>query len=289
MPNDLTNLKITEVAFCKRGMNQHARIALFKSADGANEGGSSADSTAETKDDPNMAATEAQVTELTKSVEALTKSLEDTKAELAKAEKLAKASDAVKAHMAKLSDEEKAKFMALSTEDQEKRAAAVKKADETIELHGQTIAKSAVGDGVFAVMKAQAAEIAKANERIEKAEREAEIQVLAKRADDELAALPGDRLAKARILKAANALSADDKTTFDAMLKAANSTLAKAFSTVGKSGAGNVEEGSAEDKLNKKSEEISKRDGVSVQKAYATAVAENPALYDEIETARADK
>jgi len=290
MPNDLTNLKITEVAFCKRGMNQHARIALFKSADGVNEGGSSADSTAETKDDPNMAATEAQVADLTKSVEALTKSLEDTKTELAKAEKLAKASDAVKAHMAKLSDEEKGKFMALSTEEQEKKAAAVKKADETIELHGQVIAKSAVGDGVFAVMKAQAAEIAKANERIEKAEREAELQVLAKRADDELAALPGDRLAKARILKAANAgLSAEDKTAFDAILKAANSSLAKAFATVGKSGTGNVEEGSAEDKLNKKAEEISKRDGVSIQKAYATAVSENPSLYDEIETARADK
>lgn len=289
MPNDLTNLKITEVAFCKRGMNQHARIALFKSADGVPEGGSSADSTAETKDDPNMAATEAQVTELTESVEALTKSLEDTKAELAKAEKLAKASDAVKAYMAKLSDEEKGKFMALSSEDQEKKAAAVKKADETIEIHGQVIAKSAVGDGMFAVMKAQAIEIAKANERIEKAEREAELQVLAKRADDELAALPGDRLAKARILKASDSLSTEDKAAFDAMLKAANSTLAKAFTTVGKSGTGNVEEGSAEDKLNKKAEEIAKRDGISIQKAYATAVSENPALYDEIETARADK
>lgn len=33
MANNLTKLKINEVSFCKRGMNQHARISLYKSAD----------------------------------------------------------------------------------------------------------------------------------------------------------------------------------------------------------------------------------------------------------------
>lgn len=32
MPNALKNLKIGEVSFCRKGMNQHARVALFKSA-----------------------------------------------------------------------------------------------------------------------------------------------------------------------------------------------------------------------------------------------------------------
>jgi hypothetical protein len=33
MPRKLTNLKIDEVSFCKDGMNQHAKVALFKSRD----------------------------------------------------------------------------------------------------------------------------------------------------------------------------------------------------------------------------------------------------------------
>jgi len=287
MPNDLTNLKINEVSFCKRGMNQHARIALFKSVDKANEGGASAVSPAETKDDPNMAATETQVADLTKSVEDLKKVLDDTKAELAKAESLAKMSDAAKTYMKSLDDAGKAKFMSLSPADQEAKASAVKKNDETLELHGQTIQKSAVGDGMFAILKAQSVEIAKMQEDVAKARGEAEIQVLAKRADDELAALPGDRLAKARILKASDTLTAEDKTVFDQMLKAANSSLAKAFTSVGKNGTKEVAEGSAEDQLQKKAEEIAKRDSVSVAKAYETAIAENPDLYESIETPKA--
>lgn len=33
MPNALKNVKVGEVSFCRKGMNQHARVALFKSAD----------------------------------------------------------------------------------------------------------------------------------------------------------------------------------------------------------------------------------------------------------------
>lgn len=240
--------------------------------------GSSGFNPAKHKDDPMADA---------KTVEELQKSLETLQKSLDEAQKVAKMSDAAKAHMAKLSDEDKGKFMALSSEEQEKKVNAVKKSDETLELHGQTITKSAVGDGVFAVMKAQAAEIRKAQEEIAKARDEAETERLAKRADDELSALPGDRLAKARILKASNTLSTEDRTTFDAMLKAANSSLAKAFTNVGKSGAGVTEEGSAEDQLQKKATEIAKRDTVSFEKAYERAINENPDLYESIETPKA--
>jgi len=227
------------------------------------------------------------VEELSKSLETLQKSLDDTKAELAKSESVAKMSDAAKTYMKSLDDAGKAKFMSLSPADQEAKASAVKKNDETLELHGQTIQKSAVGDGMFAILKAQSVEIAKMQEDVAKARGEAEIQVLAKRADDELAALPGDRLAKARILKASDTLTAEDKTVFDQMLKAANSSLAKAFTSVGKNGTKEVAEGSAEDQLQKKAEEIAKRDSVSVAKAYETAIAENPDLYESIETPKA--
>lgn len=33
MPNKLTGVRVGEVSFCRKGMNQHARVALFKSAD----------------------------------------------------------------------------------------------------------------------------------------------------------------------------------------------------------------------------------------------------------------
>jgi hypothetical protein len=289
MPTFLEKLSLNELSLVDKGANQHASVTIFKrdASSGADKGGSSADSTAETKDDPNMAATEAQVADLNKSVEALTKSLDDTKAELAKAEAISKMSDAAKTYMKSLDDDAKAKFMSLSTAEQDAKAAKVAKADETLELHGQRIQKSAVGDGVFAVMKAQAAEIQKANERIEKAENEAKLQVLAKRADDEFASLPGDRLAKARILKSFETLSDEDRAAAEAMLKAGSSSLAKAFSTVGKNGSPAQAEGSAESQLQKKAEEIAKRDNVSVAKAYETAITENPDLYESIETPKA--
>jgi len=279
--NVIKELNLLEISAVDRPAQVGARMTLLKRADPEAD---KASSTAEKNGNPETSQGN-DMTDVT--IEGLQKALDETKTALADAQKLAKASDAVKAHMSKMSDEEKGKFMALSPEEQEKRVAALKKADDSVELNGTVITKSAVGNEVFAVLKAQNEQMRKAEERIEKAETEAKLERLAKRADDELAALPGDRLAKARILKASDALTAEDKTVFDQMLKAANSSLAKAFTSVGKNGTKEVAEGSAEDQLQKKAEEIAKRDSVSVAKAYETAITENPDLYESIETPKA--
>lgn len=274
--NIIESLFLKEISGVDRPAQPKARMSIMKRAD--EDGGSAVKKTANNEDKLPMADAP--------TVEALQSELDVTKAELAKAEVLAKMSDAAKKYMAKLDDKEKEAFLSLSPEDQEKKVSTVTKADETLEVSGQTIRKSEVGDGVFAVMKAQAAQMAAAEERIAKAENDAAMERLAKRADDEMAHLPGDRVFKARVLKAADSLSAEDQTAFAALVKSANDALKGAFEEHGVK-KGKEVASSANAALDEVANEIAKRDSIPVHKAYERAIAERPELYDAIETPRA--
>ena len=218
-------------------------------------------------------------------VETLTSERDVLKAELAKAEVLAKMSDKAKAYMAKLDDKGKEAFLSLSTEDQEKKVASVTKNDETVELDGQTIRKSEVGDGAFTVLKAQAERVAKMEERLAKAEDDAHMERLAKRADDDMGNLPGDRVFKARVLKAADTLSDEDKAAFTALVKAANDALAGAFEEKGVKKGKEVAANPAA-AFEEAAKEVAKRDNVTLTKAYEIVGREQPELYAAIETPR---
>lgn len=206
--------------------------------------------------DNNMS--EKTLEEVTKNLETLNKALEDTKAELAKANILAAMSDEEKAAMLKMDDKAKTDWLAMSSEDRKKKLAETKKNDEVIELHGQTISKRDVGDALFSVMKSQAEEIRKANERLEAAEKATAFAKFEKRASEELKNLPGTSAEKANILAFVSKADADVLKNIEAVLKAANSALDPAFNVIGKKNT--VEEGSNEDKLNKYAAEFRKAD-----------------------------
>lgn len=162
--------------------------------------------------------------ELKKSVEELTSKLEKVEAEKATAETIAKMSDAEKAYMDGLkTKKEKDSFMAM---DAEKRKMAMKKAadaDEVIEVDGQEVKKSVIGDEAFALIKKNA-------ERMDKMEQDAEIQKAEMRkahfvslAKSEFENLPGETDLNGRSLDAVDSIEDEEvKKHLMAILKSHN-------------------------------------------------------------------
>lgn len=345
MPNDLSKLKINEVSFCKRGMNQHARISLFKAKPEASAvhtsiakyyteaavGGakdfkiilednqkrkklwaaseelyplfnalsdsvSSIVADASLDDSVRNARIDASVADFLSSVKSVLPEVEE---ELQKffEDLTAGSSGDIKPDGAKMSEEEVKKAIAEAVEkatkesaaelakakkdledfkaeeDKKKKKEEMQKNDETVVVAGQTIAKSAVGDASFAIFKAQAEQIAKAEERIAKAEEAAELARLEKRAADEFAHLPGTEAEKASLLKFLGS-DAEKGKAVEAMLKALDAKNAEAFKTVGVTKSA---EGS--EAVDAKVNEIAKRDNISVAKAMEKAVTEAPELF----------
>lgn len=191
--------------------------------------------------------------ELSKKLAEVEKALAEKTEALAKAEKT----------MADLKAEEEKKL----------KEAELKKSDETVEIAGQTIRKSVVGAETFAVMKSQAEEIKKANERITKAEEAAELAKLEKRASEEFAFIPGTDAEKASLLKFIGS-DADKGKTLEALLKSLNEKNEPNFKSVGV----NKTSDSAVTQ-NAKIAEIQKRDNISKAAAMEKAVVEAPELF----------
>lgn len=160
------------------------------------------------------------------------------------------------------------------------KAADIAKNDEVLKVGETEVRKSAVGEASFAFMKAQQAEIAKARD-------ETDMERLTKRASDELGQLPGETIAKAKVLKAINAMSAEDKAVLDTMLKAGQAAIAKGFTKFGV-GHGAPDAGDPEGKLEAMAKAKAEKDNVPYPAAYDRVLksAEGAALYAEMRNAR---
>ena len=144
--------------------------------------------------------------------------------------------------------------------------------DETLTVGETTVAKSAVGEATFAILKAQQAELTKAQET-------AAMVGFEKRADDELGSLIGTTKAKASILKAMAGMPDDARAALDTILKAANATFEKAMDRFGATGENKVDITKASTDFNGKVSEIAKRDNCGRAMAMSKAKAENPELF----------
>lgn len=295
----LTNLVIDEVSLCAKGMNQHARVALFKKApDEGDPGGGSANKDDVEKNAENLAAdfsadnvnasredsgageNSMPQTDLEKAqaeIDALKTASAEATAKLAKAEKLAKMSDAAKAYMATLAKADVPAFMEKPEDEQDKeckKAADIAKAsDETLTVGDATVRKSEIGSAAFAVLKSQSEAIAKQAEQIAKAEEKAELATLEKRAIEEFAHLPGTSVEKAKVLKAIAAMPEEVRKSQENILKAAEATAKLAFET---RGTRNVGKSDGSVNFAKRVDEIAARDGVSKTVAMAKARTEYP-------------
>lgn len=211
-----------------------------------------------------------------KEVETLKAKIVSLESDLDKAKKKSAMSDDEKEFMDSMDEEdgEKAKkFLAMSKSE---RADLMKKAgegDETVVVDGETISKRKVGDSQFKLYKRMADQ----ESRIAKAEDEAAMAGFQKRADDELSNLPGESIAKAKMLKAIAGMGEEDRKTLDAILKAADATAAAGFTRQGAGGKDLTKaQGDALSKWNSVVSEIAKRDSLPRTKAMQKAQAEHP-------------
>lgn len=205
----------------------------------------------------------------------LTKKLEESEA-------IAKMSDDEKMYMAKMSPEDKAKFMSMSAEERKKKMGMMKRDDESIEVAGQTVNKSVVGDAMFEILKAQDAQLKANQEAIAKAQEDALMATLSKRADAEFAHIPGKSEEIAGVLKYAATMPENVKATFESIMKSAEEMASKAFEKRGIKTGDDVEK-SATDKVDTLAKAYAAEKNVDYASAYAHVLNANPDLYNEMQ------
>lgn len=188
--------------------------------------------------------------------ETKTMTLEQALAKIAELEgKVADLSKAVETSEAGSADLAKKLETATAELAEAKKAAEIAKSDETITIEGEVLRKSAVGESVFRIMKAQA----ERNERLE----------FAKMAGDLIPNLPGDEATKVSVLKAVHGIAdeATRKAALD-MLKSGSEGNSQLLKEAGRSGAGNGGATAAE-QMDAKAREIAKAEGISEDAALA--------------------
>lgn len=213
----------------------------------------------------------------------LTKAAEDKaklEAALAKAEAIAKMTDAEKAAMEDMDEAEKAKFVAAKPEDREKEVAKRAEANPVVYKCRATGAEFRKSDDPRLIDLAKRAD-ADADE-LKKMRDDALDETFAKRAQTELAKMPGELAVKSALLKAVAGIK-DDKLRegVGEMLKSTQSKLSVMLKEVGTSRddtSGDDADGdvrkAAETGLDKLAKEyMAKHTGVTFQKAYDAVLA----------------
>lgn len=143
-----------------------------------------------------------------------------------------------------------------------KKAKEAAEKDEVIKVGETEVKKSAVGESIFAVVKAQQEDIRKEREAREEVE-------LTKRAETEFPSLPGEPIAKAKVLKAVARMSEEDRKALETMLKAGEAAMKTNFGASGHDGPGLGSVGdSPSAKMEKMAEEYAAKNNVTVSKAH---------------------
>lgn len=175
------------------------------------------------------------------------------------------------------SEKEKDDFLAL---DSKARAEVLKKeaqkkqdGSEALTVDGVTVTKADVGEGVFAVLKKQQEAIQKAEEKNKKLAEDVSKEVtkrreieLAKKAEEEFNALPGNPIEKGKALGYVEALPQEAKESILQMLKAGNEALAKGMAEFGHGLDSSSD--NPENELNKLAIQKAQKDGITYEKAY---------------------
>jgi len=278
MATKLKNLRLTELSLVDAPANPGARFTVFKRNDQMSDSitkKAHEDALAALKAE-HTAALEKQAAEHTKALDAVTKSLNEVKADLEKA----KMSDDEKEHFEGLDEDKRKKFLAKSAADRKAEVQLAKGADEQITINGTVIRKAKVGAESFAAFKSMH-EQSEANKlAVTKAKDEAETARLEKRADDEFGKLPGTATEKAQVLKAVASAPEAVRLHLEKMLKAGQDAIAKGFERMGHGGGRDADPSikKAADDFNGAVAKIQKRDDCSKSVALQKAAIEHPDL-----------
>lgn len=149
-----------------------------------------------------------------------------------RAERLAELTDAQRALFAKMDQKEQDRFLTLKPEQRQSEVEKAAEKDSVVytDLDGQSFRKS--DDPRLVAMAKRADEDRKARLG---AEAQSRVERLQKRASEELKNLPGTAEDKALLLGAVETIPAEKRGAIEAILKAHNANLSKAFETLGTS------------------------------------------------------
>lgn len=197
------------------------------------------------------------------------------------AELVAKASDEEKAFMKEMDDDKKKEFMNMKPEERTEKMRVSKAADEVLIVEGEEIRKSVVGAGMFAVIKSQQKRLDDQANDVKKAQDEAQMSTLRKRADDDFSHLPGTTDERALVLKAMGGMEEAVRKSLEAILKAGEAALKAGFERTGSS-IGAVVSGSAAEELQTLTKAYAKEHSVSEAVAYDAVAQANPGLYERV-------
>ena len=177
-----------------------------------------------------------QIDTLSKGVDELTEKLEKAAVDaVEKDAEIEKAKMPVdqREHMATLGKEDKAKFMSLSADERKQAMKKTLEDDEVLEIAGKSIRKSAVGEDMFAVVKAQQEENKNNADKLAKSESETRRTKLEKRAEDEISHLPGTAAEKADVLGAMESMDEATRGALTKILETAEKTIVAGFDRFG--------------------------------------------------------
>ncbi len=200
------------------------------------------------------------------------------------AEAVSKLLDSEREHYHGLPEADRPAFLKLDARGRREVIEKRDRDDETLTMGGTTIRKSVVGEGAFAFMKVQAAELTKAQDDIRKAREREERTVLVKRASVELAHLPGTDEVKADMLKAVEGIA--DEAVRKASLEALRAGNAAMHDRTRELGHGRpVAFAKAADQLEQLVKSFQDANKVSRAEAYdaVSTTAEGRRLYAEME------
>lgn len=227
-----------------------------------------------------------ELEKLQKKLDDLQKKLDDdaktAAAEIAKFKVISKMDDDTKTYLNSLDEEGQAEFLKKDEKGWVEEIKKSKTDDESFLIHGRTIRKSVVGEDVYEVMKAQQAEIETGKDIAKKEKEKRETAEFTKEAETLYKNLPGDPVAKGKVLKSVKELPKEEKEALTAMLKAGNDAFnkSKVFDEIGSD---EVSEDSPEGKLNKMAEDHAEKNKLSFAKAYTVVIKtkEGRKLYEE--------
>lgn len=259
-PTWLKGLRLGEVSLVGVGANQHAKVDIWKSADGlpndTQEGLQMADRTEVEKAMDEVAKANTSIARLEGEVTALNKQLADGAADL------------------RARDRDLADVRAAHTLEVEKHAD-----PEEVILKGMSEPQKAA----FLAQKETNAKLLK---RLEKDDTEKALGLIAKSFDADMSGLPikGDDAAPI-IQKAVEALDDEQMDELNRILKAGSDALKELEIVKGLTNGGKAPT-SAEDTLDKMAKELAAKDNVTFEKAYSKVITANPELYSAFDAER---
>lgn len=264
MATNLKDLVLKELSLVDFPANKEAVVSIYKRDESA----------------PLLKAEDHDMADQDNELDVLKGQVADLTKQLESAALIAKMSDEEKEFMKEMDDAKKAGFMGMSPEERQAAMKVKKSLDETIVVEGTTISKSAVGDGMFAVMKAQAKRLDEQAADIAKARDAAELATFTKRASDDFGHLVGTDVEKAAVLRHMATATEEVQKTFGAILKSAEDMIKKGFDAKGHSNGRVTVEGSAAEQLDTLAKAHAKDNEMEYAAAYFAVIEKRSDLYE---------